>query len=337
MGLLHQPELEPGPHRDLVDALHRLHHEAGRPSLRAIARRAGCSHTTVHHLFTHPRLPAWSLLESGRAGDRGRPGRLPGPLARRDGGRRPAPASTRAHHRRPPRRAPRRTPPPRGRRRAAGRHRRARHRYDDAGGRGVAAGVDVRGPGGRAADPGRRPLRARVRRAAPGLARRRGPVVRPGAGPLPRLRGTGAVPHPPGGRTAGSRRGGPFRDRPPLRGGRVHPHRPVLAPSAGARARGPALVRSQLARVRRAARRRRAGCPDRRQPLHRRVRAGRCVADARASRGGAGAEPGSADPQGDPGAAAADRRAPAAPRRRRARPRAGPGACRCSPRSWRAR
>jgi hypothetical protein len=63
MGLLHQPELEPGPQRDLVDALHRLHHEAGRPSVRAIARRAGCSHTTVFHLFTHPRLPAWSLLE----------------------------------------------------------------------------------------------------------------------------------------------------------------------------------------------------------------------------------------------------------------------------------
>ena len=63
MGLLHQPELEPGPHRDLVDALHRLHHEAGRPSLRAIARRAGCSHTTVFHVFTHPRVPAWSLLE----------------------------------------------------------------------------------------------------------------------------------------------------------------------------------------------------------------------------------------------------------------------------------
>lgn len=63
MGLLHQPELEPGPHRELVDALHRLHHEAGRPSVRAIARRAGCSHTTVFHLFTHPRLPAWSLVE----------------------------------------------------------------------------------------------------------------------------------------------------------------------------------------------------------------------------------------------------------------------------------
>ncbi|MCY4727086.1 AAA family ATPase [Nocardioides sp. STR2] len=63
MGLLHQPELAPGPHRDLVDALHRLHREAGRPSLRAIARRAGCSPTTVFHLFTHPRPPAWSLLE----------------------------------------------------------------------------------------------------------------------------------------------------------------------------------------------------------------------------------------------------------------------------------
>ena len=63
MGLLHQPELEPGPHRELVDALHRLHHEAGRPSVRAIGRRAGCSHTTVFHLFTHPRLPAWSLVE----------------------------------------------------------------------------------------------------------------------------------------------------------------------------------------------------------------------------------------------------------------------------------
>ena len=63
MGQLLQPELKPGPHRDLVDALHRLHDEAGQPSLRAISRRAGCSHTTVSHLFSHPRLPAWSLLE----------------------------------------------------------------------------------------------------------------------------------------------------------------------------------------------------------------------------------------------------------------------------------
>ena len=64
MGALHQPDLEPGPHRDLVAALHRLHGRAGRPSLRTIARRGGCSHTTVSHVFTHPQLPAWDTLES---------------------------------------------------------------------------------------------------------------------------------------------------------------------------------------------------------------------------------------------------------------------------------
>ena len=63
MGALHQPELEPGPHRDLIEALHRLHHQAGAPSLRAIAGKAGCSHTTVFHVLSHPRLPAWGLLE----------------------------------------------------------------------------------------------------------------------------------------------------------------------------------------------------------------------------------------------------------------------------------
>ena len=260
----------------------------------------------------------------GRAGGRGRSGGLPGPLARRDGGRRPAPAPSGADHRRPPRRAPRRTPPPRGRRRAAGRHRRARHRQDDAAGRSVAAGVDLRGPGRRAADPRRRALRARVGRAAPGLARRRGPVVRGGAGPLPRVRGTGAVPDPAGDRTGGSRRRGSLRGRPPVRGHRVHPCRAVVAPSAGARARGPALLRSQLARLHRAARRRWPGRPDRRQPAQRRVRGGRRLVDARASRGRAGAQPRAADPQGDPGAAAAADRSPAATRRRRARPRAEP-------------
>ncbi|HEY0645684.1 MAG TPA: AAA family ATPase, partial [Nocardioides sp.] len=63
MGLLRQPELDPGPHRDLVEALHTLHREAGRPSLRSIAGKARCSHTTVRHVFSHPRLPAWELLE----------------------------------------------------------------------------------------------------------------------------------------------------------------------------------------------------------------------------------------------------------------------------------
>ncbi|WP_439936877.1 AAA family ATPase [Nocardia sp. N13] len=63
MGQLHAPELEPGPHRDLVEALHALHHRAGRPSVRSVASRAGCSHTTVFHVFSHPRLPSWGLLE----------------------------------------------------------------------------------------------------------------------------------------------------------------------------------------------------------------------------------------------------------------------------------
>ena len=64
MGALHQPDLEPGPHHDLVEALHRLHSEAGRPSLRRLARAAGCSHTTLSHVFSQPHLPAWGSLEA---------------------------------------------------------------------------------------------------------------------------------------------------------------------------------------------------------------------------------------------------------------------------------
>ena len=64
MGALHQPDLEPGPHHDLVEALHRLHSEAGRPSLRRLARAAGCSHTTLWHVFSQPHLPAWAPLEA---------------------------------------------------------------------------------------------------------------------------------------------------------------------------------------------------------------------------------------------------------------------------------
>lgn len=64
MGELSRPDLAPGPHRALVDALHQLHGEAGRPSLRKLARAAGCSHTTVSHVFSHPHLPAWEPLEA---------------------------------------------------------------------------------------------------------------------------------------------------------------------------------------------------------------------------------------------------------------------------------
>jgi tetratricopeptide (TPR) repeat protein len=60
---LQRPQLPPGAHRDLNDALHVLHHEAGWPSLRALAREAGCSHTTVSTVFSSSRLPSWGVLE----------------------------------------------------------------------------------------------------------------------------------------------------------------------------------------------------------------------------------------------------------------------------------
>jgi hypothetical protein len=63
MAALPRPDLPPGPRRELVDALHLLHHEAGWPSLRSLATEAGCSHTTVSSVFSSPRLPSWGVLE----------------------------------------------------------------------------------------------------------------------------------------------------------------------------------------------------------------------------------------------------------------------------------
>lgn len=63
MGALPRPEIAPGPHSALVDALHDLHHRAGWPSLRALARDAGCSHTTVSHAMSTTRLPTWGIVE----------------------------------------------------------------------------------------------------------------------------------------------------------------------------------------------------------------------------------------------------------------------------------
>ena len=63
MAALPRPDLPPGPRRELVDALHRLHHEVGWPSLRSLATEAGCSHTTVSSVFSSPRLPSWGVLE----------------------------------------------------------------------------------------------------------------------------------------------------------------------------------------------------------------------------------------------------------------------------------
>ena len=63
MGALPRPDVAPGPHRELVDALHTLHHRAGWPSLRHLAADAGVSHTTVSKAFSSQALPSWGTLE----------------------------------------------------------------------------------------------------------------------------------------------------------------------------------------------------------------------------------------------------------------------------------
>ena len=63
MSALPRPDLAPGPTRSLNDALHELHRRAGWPSLRALARRTGVSHTTVSKVFSAPALPPWGTLE----------------------------------------------------------------------------------------------------------------------------------------------------------------------------------------------------------------------------------------------------------------------------------
>ena len=63
MSALPRPDMPPGPHRDLVAALHDLHHRAGWPSLRTLAKETGVSHTTVSKAFSRPTLPAWGTLE----------------------------------------------------------------------------------------------------------------------------------------------------------------------------------------------------------------------------------------------------------------------------------
>ena len=63
MAVLTRPDLPAGAGRDLVEALHELHHRAGWPSLRSLAREVGCSPTTMSGVFSSPRLPTWGLLE----------------------------------------------------------------------------------------------------------------------------------------------------------------------------------------------------------------------------------------------------------------------------------
>ena len=63
MGALPRPEVPPGPHRELVDVLHDLHHRAGWPSLRRLAEQTGVSHTTVSKALSSPALPSWGTIE----------------------------------------------------------------------------------------------------------------------------------------------------------------------------------------------------------------------------------------------------------------------------------
>jgi hypothetical protein len=63
MAMLLRPNLPAGPRRELSEALHDLHHQAGWPSLRAMAREVGCSYTTVSAAFSMARVPKWGLLE----------------------------------------------------------------------------------------------------------------------------------------------------------------------------------------------------------------------------------------------------------------------------------
>src|SRR6187397_721464 len=63
MGALRRAEVPAGPHRDLIAALHELHHRAGWPSLRSLARETGVSHTTVAKTFSDPALPQWGTVE----------------------------------------------------------------------------------------------------------------------------------------------------------------------------------------------------------------------------------------------------------------------------------
>ncbi len=62
MSALPRPDVA-GPAASLYDALHDLHHRAGWPSLRTLARETGVSHTTVSKAFSTPALPSWGILE----------------------------------------------------------------------------------------------------------------------------------------------------------------------------------------------------------------------------------------------------------------------------------
>ena len=66
MTAINRDPTPPGPVTELFDRLDQLHLEAGRPSMRQIATRAGrgrISSSTVHNVFRSSRVPRWAFLE----------------------------------------------------------------------------------------------------------------------------------------------------------------------------------------------------------------------------------------------------------------------------------
>lgn len=66
-GVLRKPDLPEGRHRDLNEALHRLHLLAGRPSLSVMSQKlrgAGISRSSIHDAFTSRRLPQWRVVDA---------------------------------------------------------------------------------------------------------------------------------------------------------------------------------------------------------------------------------------------------------------------------------
>lgn len=63
MGELPRSGVPDGPARTFFDELHHLHHRAGWPSLRDMAKEVGCSHTTVSTAFSGTTVPRWGLVE----------------------------------------------------------------------------------------------------------------------------------------------------------------------------------------------------------------------------------------------------------------------------------
>ncbi|MFI1355190.1 hypothetical protein ACH4TV_16710 [Streptomyces sp. NPDC020898] len=69
-GVFKKPQLEDGPLRDLSDALHILHLQAGRPTLAemfgALSKEAkeSISRSTLHTALTGPNLPRWTVIDA---------------------------------------------------------------------------------------------------------------------------------------------------------------------------------------------------------------------------------------------------------------------------------